>query len=162
MHEMSDATTRWAGDLEAAFFRSLNALVGPAVRAGCAAPGLFPTGMVVLETTGATTGRRTSVPLMGTVLDGCLFVGTARGDRSQWFRNIRTEPRVRYRLAGRERQGTALVFAAGMLARATQRLPPLARAVAEDLLPAATVCGWQFAVISPVRAADGSAAGAAP
>ena len=161
MHEMSDATTRWADDIEAAFFRSLNALVEPAVRAGCAAPGLFPTGMVVLETTGAKTGQRTSVPLMGTVLDGCLFVGTTRGARSQWFRNLRAEPRVRYWLAGRERQGTALVFAAGMPARATQRLPPLARVVAEGLLPAAAVCGWQFAVISPARAEDGSAAGAA-
>jgi hypothetical protein len=31
-------------------------------------------------------------------------------------------------------------------------LPPLARAVAEGLLPAAAACGWQFAVISPERA----------
>src|SRR5260370_41166664 len=119
MQEMSDATTGWAREAEAEFFRTLNALAEPAVRAGCAAPGLLPTGMVVLETTGAKTGRRTSLPLMGTVLDGCLFVGTTRGDRSQWFRNLRAEPPVRYWLAAREHQETALVFAAGLPARAT-------------------------------------------
>jgi hypothetical protein len=37
----------------------------------------------------------------------------------------------------------------------TQMLPPLARAVAEGLLPAATVFGWQVAVIRPERAEDG-------
>ena len=30
-------------------------------------------------------------------------------------------------------------------------LPPLARAVAEGLLPAAMACGWEFAVIAPNR-----------
>jgi len=35
---------------------------------------------------------------------------------------------------------------------ATQMLPPLARAVAEGLLPAATACGSQFAAIGPERA----------
>ncbi len=149
MQEMSDATTRWARGAGAEFFRTLNALVGPAVRAGCASPGLLPTGMVVLETTGAKSGRPRRVPLLATVLEGCLFVGTARGARSQWLRNLRAEQRVRYWLAGREHRGTAFVFAEGAPRPATQMLPPLARAVAEGLVPAATACGWQFAVIAP-------------
>jgi len=82
MQEMSDATTRWARGAGAEFFRTLNALVEPAVRAGCASPGLLPTGMVLLETTGATSGLPRRVPLLATVLEGCLFVGTARGTRS--------------------------------------------------------------------------------
>ncbi len=161
MQEMSDATTGWAREAEAEFFRTLNALVELAVRAGCAAPGLLPTGMVVLETTGAKSGLPRRVPLLATILEGCLFVGTARGDRSQWLRNLRAEPRVRYWLAGREHRGAALVFAEGAPRPATQMLPPLARAVAESLLPAATACGWQFAVISPERAGWGPAPGAA-
>ena len=49
MQEMSDATTGWARDAEAEFFRALNALVEPAVRTGCASPGLLPTGMVTRD-----------------------------------------------------------------------------------------------------------------
>jgi len=154
---MSDATTGWARDAEAEFFRALNALVEPAVRAGCASPGLLPTGMVVLETTGAKSGRPRRVPLLATVLEGCLFVGTVRGVRSQWLRNLRAEQRVRYWLAGHEHRGAAVVFAEGAPRPATQRLPPLARAVADGLLPAGTACGWQFAVITPEGVGDGPA-----
>ncbi len=160
MQEMSDATTGSAGEAGAEFFRTLNALVEHSVRAGCASPGMLPTGMVLLETMGAKSGRPRRVPLLATLLEGCLFVGTARGSRSQWLRNLRVEPRVRYWLAGREHRGAALVFAEGAPRPATHMLPPLARAVAEGLLPAAMVCGWQFAVISPERAGCGPASGA--
>jgi hypothetical protein len=115
----------------------------------------------VLETTGAKTRRPACVPLMTTVLEGCLFVGTTQGDRAQWLRNRRADQRVHYWLAGREHRGTALVFAAGIPAPATQMLPPLARAVADGLLPAATVFSWQVAAIRPERAEDGSLPGAA-
>jgi deazaflavin-dependent oxidoreductase (nitroreductase family) len=161
MQEMSDATARWARGTGAEFFATLNALVEPAVRAGCASPGLLPTGLVLLETTGAKSGQPRRVPLLATVLEGCLFVGTACGDRSQWLRNLRAEPRVRYWLAGHEHRGAALVFAEGAPRPATQMLPPLARAVAEGLLPAATAWGWQFAVINPEHAECGPAPGAA-
>jgi len=107
MQDTSNTITRWARGVEAEFFRTLNALVEPAVRAGCAAPGLVPTGMIVLETTGAKTGRAARVPLMTTVLEGCPFVGTTQGDRAQWLRNLRADQRVRYWLAGREHRGTA-------------------------------------------------------
>ncbi|HKX04292.1 MAG TPA: nitroreductase/quinone reductase family protein [Methylomirabilota bacterium] len=157
---MSDATTGWAREAEAEFFRTLNALVEPAVRDGFASPGLLPTGMVVLETTGAQSGLPRRVPLLATVLEGCLFVGTARGDRSHWIRNLRAEQRVRYWLTGREHRGAAFVFAEGAPRPATQTLPPPVRAVAEGLLPTATACGWQFVIISPERAGGCSAPGA--
>ena len=151
MQEMSDATARWARGTGAEFFGTLNVLVEAAVRAGCASPGLLPTGMVLLQTTGAKSGLPRRVPLLATVLEGCLFIGTACGARSQWLRNLRAEQRVRYWLAGREHRGTAFVFAEGAPRPAALMLPPLARAVAEGLLPAAMACGWEFAVIAPNR-----------
>ena len=98
MQEMSDATARWARGTGAEFFGTLNVLVEASVRAGCASPGLLPTGMVLLETTGAKSGLPRRVPLLATVLEGCLFIGTACGARSQWLRNLRAEPRVRVRI----------------------------------------------------------------
>ena len=93
--------------IEADFFRALNALVEPAVRAGCGSPGLLPTGLIVLETTGAKSGQPRRVPLLATVFDGCVFIGTVRGARSLWVRNLVAEPRVRYWVAGREHRGLA-------------------------------------------------------
>src|ERR1700730_18492798 len=113
MQEMSDATARWARGTGTEFFGALNAPVEAAVRAGCASPGLFPTGMVLLVTTGAHRGLPRRVPLLATVLEGSLFVGPARGARSQWLRNLRAEPRVRYWLAGHEHGGNGLAFAEG-------------------------------------------------
>jgi len=136
---------------EADFFRALNMLVEPVVRAGCGSPGLWPTGLVVVETRGEKTGRPHRVPLMATVWDGCVFVSTVRGQRSQWARNLAADPAARYWLSGRERQGRALLFASGAPAPATDRLPPLARAVAERLLAPAVGLGWTFVVIVPDR-----------
>jgi len=135
--------------LETDFFRALNALIEPAVRAGCGSPGLMPTGLVVIETTGAQSGRPRRVPLLATVLDGCVFVSTVRGPRSAWVGNLRAHPEVRYWLAGRERRGHAVLLAPGAPSPEVDRLPPLARAVAQGLLAPATAVGWTFAVIAP-------------
>jgi hypothetical protein len=135
--------------LEAEFFRALNALIEPAVRAGCGSPGLVPTGLVVVETTGAVSGRPRRVPLLATVLDGCVFVSTVRVPRAQWVDNLRAHPDVRYWLAGREHRGRAVVLAPGVASPDTDRLPPLARAIAQGLLAPGTAIGWTFAVITP-------------
>ena len=135
--------------IEADFFRALNALVEPAVRAGCGSPGLLPTGLIVLETTGAKSGQPRRVPLFATVFDGCVFIGTVRGARSLWVRNLVAEPRARYWITGREYRGLARIFDPARPLPATDGLPPFARAVADGLLPPATLCGWTFAVIVP-------------
>jgi len=136
-----------ASRAEAEFFRTVNALVEPAVRAGCGSPGLVPTGLVVVETIGARTGRPRRVPLLATVLDGCVFISTIRGSRSQWVQNLRAAPDIRYWLGGRERRGRARVFGPGDAPPATAGLPPLAAFVAGCLLPPAAALGWTFAVI---------------
>jgi deazaflavin-dependent oxidoreductase (nitroreductase family) len=133
---------------ESELFRALNALVEPAVRAGCGAPGLLPTGMVVLETTGVKSGQPRRVPLLATLFDGCVFVSTVRGARSQWVKNLRACPELRYWVAGREHRGLARVFAPGTPFPATGGLPAFARAAVENLLLPAALFGWTFAVIA--------------
>jgi hypothetical protein len=140
--------TPWRA-FETEFFRALNALVEPAVRAGCASPSLVPSGLVVVETTGAVSGRPRRVTLLATVLDGCVFVSTVRGPHSAWVSNLRAHREVRYWLAGRERRGRAVLLAPGAATPEVDRLPPLARAVALGLLAPATAVGWTFAVIAP-------------
>jgi len=144
----SASATPWSM-LEAEFFRALNALVEPAVRAGCGSPGLVPTGLVVVETIGATSGRPRRVPLLATVLDGCVFVSTIRVPRARWVDNLRANPEVRYWLAGRAYHGRALLLAPGASSAEVDRLPPLARAIVQGLLAPATAMGWAFAVITP-------------
>jgi deazaflavin-dependent oxidoreductase (nitroreductase family) len=138
-----------AQNVEAELFRALNALVEPWVRAGCGSPGLFPTGLIVLETTGAKSGEPRRVPLLATVFDGCVFIATVRGPRSLWVRNLAAQPRARYWVAGREHRGIARVFRPGEPLPYTAGLPPFARAAADGLLPPATLWGWTVAVIAP-------------
>jgi deazaflavin-dependent oxidoreductase (nitroreductase family) len=139
----------WTARAEADILRLLNAFMEPWIMAGYGAPVFWPTGMIVLETTGARSGRRIRTPLLAAFLDGHAVVATLRGARSQWARNLRVRPEVRYWLAGRARAGRAHVFAPGERRPATEGFPPLARMAAEVLLPPATSFGWTFAVISP-------------
>ncbi len=136
------------GITEPESFRMLKTLVEPAVRAGCWSPGLFPTGLIVLETTGARSGTPRRTPLLATVFDGCVFIGTVRGTRSQWAKNLRARPEARYWLGGREHRGHARVFGLGAPAPGTNGLPPLARALAETYVLAATRFGWIVAILS--------------
>ena len=93
---------------------------------GSALPPL-PTGLIVLETTGAKSGQPRRVPLLATVFDGCVFIGTVRGARSLWVRNLVAEPRARYWVAGREYRGLARIFDPGRPLPVTDGLPPFAR-----------------------------------
>ena len=145
--------TPWS-TLEAEFFRALNALVEPAVRAGCGSPGLVPTGLVVVETIGAASGRPRRIPLLATVLDGCVFVSTIRAPSARWVDNLRANPDVRYWLAGRPYRGRALLLAPGERSAEIDRLPPLARAIAQGLRAPATAMGWAFAVITATPETD--------
>jgi hypothetical protein len=151
MQEMSDATAGWAREAEAEFFRTLNALGESAVRAGCGSPGLFPVGMVVLETTGAKSGLPRRVPLLATVLEGiCSSEPRAAAGRT----GFGTFAPRRASATGSPAASTGALPSSSPRARPDRQLkmlPPLVRAVAEGVLPAATVCGWQFVVISRER-----------
>jgi hypothetical protein len=146
---MSESMAAWTARAEAEFFRTLNACVEPLIMAGYGSPGFWPTGTILLETAGAKSARPSRVPLLATIIEGCAFVSTLRGARSHWVRHLRAGSEVRYWVGGREHRGRARVFALGATRPATEGLPPLARIVADALLPPATLFGWTFAVIGP-------------
>jgi deazaflavin-dependent oxidoreductase (nitroreductase family) len=122
---MVGSRTKWR--LVTAFQRRLlNPLTRPVA-------GFVP-GFVLLETRGRRTGiiRRTPV---GARVDGTtVWVVSEHGRRSGYVNNIRAHPRVRVRVRGRWRTGTAHVLA-GDIARSKLRWTPndlMIRLVATD------------------------------
>lgn len=108
-----------------AFFRTLNRVVEPAVRAGVgnsfAGPGTF-----VLETTGRRTGQRRRVPLLGARAGDTVVVTTVR-DNSDWVRNLERDPRAGVWIDGRRRPATASVTRLPGATIARLRLEPHCR-----------------------------------
>ena len=137
-----------ARSVETEFFRMLNRLAEPRIRAGCVAPRLAPGGLVVLEITGRRTGRRARVPLAATRIQGHIVVSTFRGRRSQWVRNLIANPDVRVWRGGRARHARAVILAPDHRPRHASSLPAVLRWVLSFLIPY-TYAGWAFAVLVP-------------
>lgn len=133
---------------EVEFFRKLNRVVEPMVRAGFGSPRIAPTGFIVLETLGRKTGRRRRSPLAATRIGNHVLVGTFRGDRSQWVLNLAAEPRTRFWLGGRARDARAFVMHQDKRFRVPKSLPVPLQKVVRVLAPY-TKTGWAFAVLSP-------------
>lgn len=134
--------------VEVEFFRTLNRVVEPMVRAGIASPRIAPGGFIVLETLGRKSGRLRRSPLAATRIGNHVLVGTFRGGRSQWVRNLAAHPRTRFWLGGKPREARAFVMHEGKRFRVPRSLPvPLQRVVC--FLAPYTREGWAFAVLSP-------------
>ena len=136
---------------EIEFFRMLNRVVEPMVRAGFGSPRIVPSGLIVLETEGRKTGRRVRTPLAATRIQGHVIIGTFRAGRSQWIKNLAAKPAARYWLAGCPRDARAFVMYEGKRFRVPQSLPPTVRWIVRFLAPYTRV-GWEFAVLSPQTA----------
>ena len=134
--------------VEAEFFRVLNRIVEPRVRAGWGSPRLAPGGLVVLETKGRRTGRRSRVPLAAMQLRDHVVVTTFRGDRSQWVKNAQANPEVRYWVRGRPRKARAVVLSPNGQDPDLRSLPAPLRLLARFLQPY-TCAGWAFALLLP-------------
>ncbi len=134
--------------IEVDFFRTLNRVVEPLVRAGIGSPRIVPTGFIVLETRGRKSGRLHRIPLAATRLGSYVLVGTLRGERSQWVRNLAAQPRTRYWLGGKPREARAFVMHDGKRFRMPKSLPLPLQGVVRLLVPY-TRMGWAFAVLLP-------------
>ena len=83
-----------------------NRAVNPVVRRVIeAAP--FGVGWAVLETTGRRSGRPRRVPVGDGLRGDTFWIVTEHGWAADYVRNIQADPRVRVRVAGRWRAGTA-------------------------------------------------------
>lgn len=67
---------------------------------------MVPT-QTLLETTGRKSGQPRRTPLGGRLIGNQFWLVSEFGDRSQYVRNIQANPRVRLRLHGTWRSGTA-------------------------------------------------------
>lgn len=145
---MSSAVSR--DSIERDFFRALNRVVEPLVRAGLGSPRIVPGGLIVLETLGRKSGRRVRTPLVATRLGGYVLVATVRGKRSQWILNLVADPAARIWLGGRARDARAFVIHEDKRFRAPKSFPRPVRLVIEILAPYRKA-GWAFAVLAPRR-----------
>jgi F420H(2)-dependent quinone reductase len=135
---------------EAALYRRVNALLEPAIRRGLGAPLLSPAGFVVVEMIGAKSGQRRRVPLAALRLGRYLLIGTVRGERSLWVRNLAANGDVRVWLAARAKPMRAFVLQPGASPRSPRALPPALRSLWRAL-GALTARGFAFAVLAPAR-----------
>ncbi|MCH8815356.1 MAG: nitroreductase family deazaflavin-dependent oxidoreductase [Chloroflexi bacterium] len=135
--------------IEASFFRALNRIAEPLVRAGWGSPLLTPSGLIVLETTGWRTGIARRLPVLATMIEGHALVGSIRADRSHWVKNLRVTPDVRYWLGGRAREATAIVLDSDGEPPEIEMLPPRVRWVAAGLRTVLVAPNVAVAVLAP-------------
>ena len=63
--------------------------------------------ILLLTTTGRKTGQPRVTPLQYEVVDGLIAIGSARGTRADWYRNLSADPHVRVRVKNRSFDGIA-------------------------------------------------------
>ena len=85
--------------------RLLNPVMVRALEAG-----LVPRGWALLETTGRRSGRPRRVPVGDGLRDDTFWIVAEHGCHADYVRNIERDPRVRVKVRGRWRTGTAHVL----------------------------------------------------
>jgi len=63
--------------------------------------------ILLLTTTGRKSGQKRITPLQYEEIDGNYFLGSARGTKSDWYRNIKADGRVEVRVKNRRFRGVA-------------------------------------------------------
>ena len=67
--------------------------------------------VLLLTTTGRKSGLPRVTPLQYEEIEGLFYVGSARGDKSDWYRNILADPKVEVRVKSPRFVGTAETIA---------------------------------------------------
>ncbi len=101
--------------------------------------GLAPRAFALLETTGRRTGRPRHTPVGNGLVGDTFWLVAAHGDRSDYVRNIRRDPRVRVKVGGRWRRGVAVPLPDDDVDARSRALPyrwdaAIGRAMASDPL----------------------------
>ena len=63
--------------------------------------------VLLLTTTGRKSGTPRVIPLQYEEINGIFYIGSARGDKSDWYRNILADPKVEVRVKSRRFVGMA-------------------------------------------------------
>jgi deazaflavin-dependent oxidoreductase (nitroreductase family) len=63
--------------------------------------------VLLLTTTGRKTGLPRVTPLQYEEIDGAFYLGSSRGQKADWFRNIQANPHVEIRVKSRRLRGVA-------------------------------------------------------
>jgi len=63
--------------------------------------------VLLLTTTGRKSGKSRVTPLQYEEIDGDIYIGSARGTKSDWYRNIVINPKVIVRIKSRQFEGKA-------------------------------------------------------
>jgi deazaflavin-dependent oxidoreductase (nitroreductase family) len=94
--------------------------------------------LTLLETTGRKTGQPRRTPVGGRLVGNQFWLVSEHGEHSQYVRNIKANPRVRVRIGGRWRTGTAHLLPDDDPVQRLRGLPRLnsaaVRAMGTDLL----------------------------
>lgn len=94
--------------------------------------------LTMIETTGRKSGQPRRTPVGGRLVDNQFWVVSEHGEHSQYVRNIKANPRVRVRVGGRWRNGTAHLLPDDDPIQRLRSLPRLnsaaVRAMGTDLL----------------------------
>ncbi len=72
--------------------------------------GVAPAAFALLETTGRRSGLPRHTPVGNGLTGDTFWLVAAHGDQADYVRNLRADPRVRVKVAGRWRTGTAVIL----------------------------------------------------
>ena len=142
----SNAVTK----LEAEYFRVLNRIIEPVVRAGCGPTGMVPIGLIVLETKGWRTGQWRRTTVLASAIGDLFLVSTVRGRRSHWVKNLSHNAEMQYWSGDQPHQATAIVFAPDEDIPNLQGWPALFSSLAASLASPVKDFGCAFALLAPL------------
>jgi deazaflavin-dependent oxidoreductase (nitroreductase family) len=85
--------------------------------------GLAPKAFALLETTGRRSGRLRHTPVGNGLIGDTFWLVAAHGEQADYVRNLLAHPRVRVKVRGRWRTGTAQVVAGDDVQARSKTLP---------------------------------------
>ena len=85
--------------------------------------GLAPKAFALLETTGRRSGRLRHTPVGNGLIGGTFWLVAAHGEQADYVRNLLAHPRVRVKIGGQWRTGTAQVVPADDVVARSRTLP---------------------------------------